>query len=454
MASRSRIHLGGPLPFRPSATLRAALYAGTVLVLPAMSARRTRSPVPAASSDPSPGCRVEQVLESPLRVGGGEEVYVNPAAMTVSAGRILLLGRPTFVWSRRRGTSGGSTPDDSTALGVVLENDGSAHLVPAPGDARRIVAVRAAASGDGGWDVLVGEGARPPVAGSDNLSSIRHAVYRAGSLRLAEALPLPPNGTLKVRTSSSLVRTGSTLRWAAVLTRADGSTEVVLFERGRRGWSYTRVPAHRTAYVELGERVRGDPVLAVVEPDSTRTHDANALFLWRRDAGRWHRDRKLAPGLPEPVHQPALGFSGGREIASWMVEPAGAADARMELRMLADPFRTPRPAAFRVDDATAGRYASIMAGERMFWISDHLLPGGTRRELRVSTLEDGGVEMIRAIPNPFLETLFNAVARNESELVLAGAVTSDHGAPAPVVSRIMRIQLRCNGTPAPGRTGM
>jgi hypothetical protein len=72
----------------------------------------------------------------------------------------------------------------------------------------------------------------------------------------------------------------------------------------------------------------------------------------------------------------------------------------------------------------------------------------------VSTLEGGGVEMIRAIANPYLQYLFNAVARNESELVLAGAVTSDHGAPAPVVSRIMRIQLRCNGTPAPRRAGM
>jgi hypothetical protein len=434
----------------PSRLFRFGLKACTLLVFITLCGALTEQ-----STHGDSGCSVDMSSPVTVRLADGRAVYVNPSAMSASGGRVLLAGVPTLVWPLNAQRVPPADADDSTAIGVVIGSDGKAGAIRVPLDARKLVAVLAVAAGPGTWDVVLGEGRRGyHTAGDDTARRLWHAVVGPQGLHGMELLPLPAGGAVRLASFSSLVRAGSSLVAAGIFETPDRSNDLILYERRRGAWSYTLVPSRRAAYVAVGQAPGSGLLLAVVEPDSTRPRDENALFLWRRVAGEWRRDRKLAPGLPEPVHSPSIEFNGRSVVVSWYAETGSRVEPLRELRALVDPLRDPRLPMLRIDRGITERFAALPGADgAMLWITEHARPEGGSRNIRITMLAGEGVKPIYDRGSSHMRYLFNGTALGASSFAVVGTRTGGEGQWPPVTSELIRARVRCNAESPPRTQG-
>jgi hypothetical protein len=96
------------------------------------------------------GCRVVERSRTPIRLGDGQLVYVEPEAFAAAGRKLSLAGAPNYMWPPMPGTNEFASRAN-TILGVLVDRDARGSAVAPPIDAGRVHDVRAAGRSDGTW---------------------------------------------------------------------------------------------------------------------------------------------------------------------------------------------------------------------------------------------------------------------------------------------------------------
>jgi hypothetical protein len=278
------------------------------------------------------GCGLREISRQRLTAAGGRPLYVEADAFVANGrGEVLLAGTPNYLWKiSPQDEIVGLTAD--SILGAVIARDGTARLVPAPMDPKRIRGIRAAARPDGGWDVVFAD---VPADSSSSAGAERlwYTAYDGSRWSALEPLPVPSDVALSPTFTSSLVRRGDTLAWALTPAMRQGRRDISLFQRVGGRWTHETVPTTNAADVDLAHSDSLGFVLAVVQPDlRLQEADGNSLLLWTRQPD-WRIARRLVHGRGEGrVHAPSLVRTSGGLLATWWTPVGEGPETRNELR--------------------------------------------------------------------------------------------------------------------------
>jgi len=350
-------------------------------------------------------------LSTPKRLTSpdGRNVYVEPAAYALSGGELLIAGRPTILWQAQ----GPFTAD--SAIGVVVQGDGTLHLIQSPIDLRLVGTLKAVGRPGGGWDLIIAERTSPTA--KDSIAKLWHGVYEGRRWASLTQIPIAPEIHPLPDGSSNINRVGDSLSWAVRVRNTAETTTDVLVLRFRGGrWSSELIPTRRVSYVALNDFAGGSQ-LAVVGPDFTEPRDDNSLFIWT-DHPTWRMLRRVSFGGREgPAHHPTL-VGSDQPVLTWYVD-SGAA---RELRATVDPVNHSLGGVMTIDSSFAdlGAAGSVrLQDERHLWISHHISPTETRH-LRFVLSSRGRPPTAQTFTSPYA-TSIRALAADSSKIVLIGA---------------------------------
>lgn len=389
-------------------------------------------------------CIAREESRQELRLDAHRSVYVEPEVLAASNGEVLLVGTPSY--TSTIGSDGIKRGEPGRGLGVILPDTGGyAREVSAPVDPARIRTVRAATQSDGSWAVVFAE--TPSPTETDDIAHLWFGVHDGRDWRRLERIPIPSEGRMGAGIVSRLAHGGGdTLALAIpIRVRPNGFTEhdVAVFTFDGHSWTHELVPVRRAVYAELGF-ARGGWVMALVRPDTTLSSDRNSLFLYTREGGGWRELRKVAPGRPAPIHEPALRLdarNGG--VLGWRAlvrDPNG--EQRSEARVANGPLDGPLAAA-PIDSAAEGLIPVVFPDRRAVWVTDHRGPDG--KSIRFFTRGRVRMEEIGRVPSAY-EGFFGAVALPDGQLMISGPlVERSGGTPSSLSSQVIRVAVRCGG---------
>lgn len=352
-------------------------------------------------------CRLHEVSRQRLTAPGGRPLYVEADAFVADGrGNVLLAGTPNYLWKvSPQGEIIGLTAD--SVFGAVIARDGTARLVPAPMDPKRIRGIRAAARPSGGWDVVFAD---VPADSSTSTRAERlwYAAYDGSRWSALEALPVPRGAMLEMSFTSSLVRSGDTLAWALTPAIGPSRRDVSFFQRVGGRWTHEAVPTTNAADVDLAHSDSLGFILAVVQPDlRLQEADGNSLLLWTRQPD-WRIARRLVHGRGEGrVHDPSLVRGLGGLIATWWSPVGQGTETRHELRARYVDAQAPvQPAIVLDSDVPLGSETApvVLQGRVPLWMSTHRLSADPRRdssEIRFVTVAGGEALEVARLPNPY-----------------------------------------------------
>lgn len=388
-------------------------------------------------------CVVREDSRERLIPEEGQQLYVEPMVLESSSqGDVLLAGTYNYLF--------GQTPEGKWTLiendsifGAVIRPDGPARIIFSPIPTKLLTGIRAVTQADGTWAVIFAEGttwtgeSRP-----DTAARLWYGVLDGTQWATLEPLPLPPAGTLRPSSMSSLIQFGDTLAWAMEITRPDHQRDIVVFQRHGGQWSFDTVRTTFTAYVDVAHSDSLGLILAVVRPDLTLPSDGNSLFLWARRP-EWRELRKIVPSTTEEVHSPRLILSHAGDVLSWQAQVPTATGSRWEAHAMSGHLEEKNGALTVLDSAVTSISPVVTVrlprGPRM-WIVDHLLSEGPEREIRIIQDSGGSAVKLAQVPNPFLAE-FAATLSASSEILVTGALIDrdqDVG-----VSLLLRFKVKC-----------
>lgn len=337
-------------------------------------------------------CTTRVLSSSRLTTEHGHDLYVETTALVASGPNLLLAGAPSSIYPV--GARLASFPIDSL-LGVVLGREVRPRMIRLPFESRRLGSVRAAARGDGGWDVVFAETFDwPPEMGwpADSARHVWHGVLRPGGWASLDTIPLMAiTGSRHWSSDSHPVRIGDTLYWAFVGSWGfRKSVSLLRLVEGR--WAAERVPVQNALYVDIAAHPRAGLVMAVVASDPSIRHDNNSLFVF---AGRprWSVARKVAAGTLEPAFHPRLSRAGDAVDLTWMTQGERA----MQARVVTD-VAGPRPGrVLTIDPRLLSLYPAhpVVTGEQdRLWVSPHA------DSVRMTRIVGDSVHLVAQIPTP------------------------------------------------------
>ena len=392
-------------------------------------------------------CLVHEVSRAPLVVEGGATLYVEPEVLSSSGGRILLAGVPNYLWNPDREGS----PARDSILGAVIEQDGTARIVPAPTPARLIMGVRAVARGNGNWAVVFAEMEpgfrRAPHRGT--LARLWYGEFDGTRWTSLDHLPLPKEGRVDLSHVSALTGRGDSLTWAVTLEMPGRSRDVALFTRQNGRWSYEVIGTRGVSYVEPAYSDSFGVVLAVVQPDTAVPSGEQGLFIYARQP-TW---RKVASGA-EPVYFPSFRSSPSGGLMSWWANLRDAGEERWEARAMAGPMGTRGGRAITLDSSVAHVAGPVEVMHGMpLWVTEHVLsddgqemhvPSNEGREIRVVRPSADSAVVLGRMPNPFTGP-FGISATSPGELLLAGPLLDRSGQGPVITTLLLRARAECHG---------
>lgn len=375
----------------------------------------------------------------------GEPVYLEPTQAVTVRGGVLLAGTPN-VWYRMAADGTMEDARLNRLFGVRLRLDGSTEAIPMPLLEGAVRGIRVAAREGGGWDAILGE--LPPGPDPAFTDSVRlhpadvirrywHGVHDGARWTHWDSIPRPPGAYRELLNGSSLVRNGDTLAFAVLRNDLDprGARRIpVVFRHIDGMWSAESPPGERNvSYVELGYEPGKGLMMATVRADPVLPEDENSLFLWERMDG-WRRLRRVAIGLPAPVHYPRFARGDNGLFLTWVahVPRADGSGFREEVRALSS-IREEVPF-LRVDSAT--EWFSPVAGATPTWVTADRPSGRSRGMLRIVT-----PSTVTSIPDPF-SGVFVAAASSPSEIVVHGLRLRESAGHQMVVSLVLQV---CQG---------
>lgn len=426
------------------------LLAATLLIVAASGPSLAQT---AAHARPQ-RCRVEERSRRELDLDG-RDVYVEPTVLVPdTAGDVLLVGTPTYIFERTPAGHIASQGADSI-LGVVLGRDGTVRPVAAPIDAHVVTGVRAAPRRDGGWHVVFGEvapyvGMRPNAA-----TRLWYGVYDGARWRGLQPLPVP-SGRFGAFTASDLLQRADTLAWAMSLLSPDTADPMptaiaVFFRRGGRWASETLPIAHADVAAAFSDA--HGLMLAVAladtsigefpEPGPFSFVPTTSLVLWAREP-RWHELGWLVHGGTEgPVESPSLDWADGNGTASWQTPVPGD---RLEARAMVGPLAT-GPLPIVVVDPSVRYWTHVRSGGGpALWITEHETTPTQPGRLRFVQLspKSRSIMHIHSLPSPFHGFFAAAAVPRNREIVLAGPRFDDGNGDGRLRSLVIRFRMRCS----------
>ena len=393
-------------------------------------------------------CTARELTRRQLTVEQDAKVYVEPAVFVVSGDKVLLAGKPSYLFAASPGAATFDVVSRYVVFGAVIDRDGSAQTVPAPDvNAGKVAAIAGSAVEDGSWRVIFAELDSSATDGEQTVSSFWHGIYDGARWSSLERLPDLPGKQLLYFNSSRIAESGDTIVWAARFITSPGNHGVVVYQRVPAGWSARLVGPSRVSYVQLAFSSTLGFTLALVYPDPSLNHDVNSLFLYRRRAD-WELVRKVVPGLEGAVHRPSLLLRGDSGVVTWRTYVSDQAGARIELRGMIGEIGKRNEPLLVVDDRSAEGRATLAGSAGILWVTDHLTRPDDARELQLRRPAADSTAIIWRTPYPYRGPLAAALY-SESDVLIVGPQL-DEGREL-LVSLIVRVRLDCRQNMKAGR---
>jgi len=385
---------------------------------------------------PSTSCVALRPQRITPHLAGGRLFYVEPNAMVVSEGSVVIAGAPSYVWP----ASGFDTTRRSypAVFGAFIKSDGRSRAIPLPIPQGRIAEIRLTPLGSTGLAAVFAEiepqdnPVRPP-----KVVAYWYGTFVETRWSRLERLPIPVN-QLRIRGASKLASRGNKLAIAVPVDTQNGSYAGVLVRKNGT-WKLHRLDVEDIAYVTIGMPASNRIVVGVVTADTAvKTGDSNSLFLYSSDMSgeRWSEPTKLAAGGDHAIHHPEFQLETAAPAASWISENPPTAVALL----WGVGSAVPSMPVTLSQKAAQVAYAPI--GKTPMWVI-HERPGKWPGELRIVGHIDGRVTTVSTIPNPFAAG-YAALTFNDAVLI-AGPVDPDPMR-TPVTLEVITVRLKCGTT--------
>jgi hypothetical protein len=415
------------------------IWLGAPQTSPAQTRRALRGSLPRSA------CSVREVSRVPLVVEGRSELYVEPTALAVSRGKLLLAGTPNYLWRRRPGDRVLLEAQDSV-FGAIITRDGRARIVYAPVRANLVASVRVLGRDDGKWDVVFAEIARPRANPGDEGVAVRwwYGVFDGESWSSLEQLPTPSGVTFRLFNPSPIVRRRDTLAWTAPVITPQGLTEAVVYERRDGRWSFGFVPTYYSAaYAVLADSDTLGLIAVVVHADPKLPSDENSLFLYTQRPA-WQLLRRIIHGGNEPVHAPSVVLTPEPGVLSWKTPVRTQDGGRWEARAMIGRLEE-RGTPWITLDSSVTTIRAVLSPTlpTRTWVTEHIDPHDpTNRTVRFIADAGESAVLLGEFPSPFLGP-FAAAAPAPSEIVVAGPQPGGSVADPEVVTLLIRARVQC-----------
>lgn len=397
------------------------------------------APTANAASTPSDPC---VLARTPLRLGDGSEVYVEPEELLRLEDDLLVVGTPTYTWTQ---SAGRVTPRTSDAhLAAAFDLDGTTRMVEKP-IAGSIGSVRAVALGGRRWGAVFDEIDPDSLPSRHHRLAFWYAEHDGERWTSVERLPEPAAGELDLDSDSELVRAGGdTLVWVVPARLPLARSMLVHYERAGGRWRNEVFSDDWAEIVTLAlDSVSRDLWMAQVSEDAGLPGWQQTLRLHRRVGGTWELVSRIAE---EPAGRTlrdprVIVHRGGLAISWWLLgAPPMPAQARIGVQVGRDGITLTLDASV----AQVIPIADATSAEPM-WLVSHLVPNTPISELRVLRSSPGpltsSVSVLVSTPNPYPS--FFAAIDAASEIVVIGPEPSLDPMRSPVRSLILRLSTSC-----------
>lgn len=401
----------------------------------------------------SSACVARELWRRPLIVEGERELYLEPVVFVVSGDRVLLAGKPSYIWLNRRPGATADLESRHVVFGAVIEADGSARTVPAPpvngGKATAVAAIGAEA---GGWRIIVAE--LDSIAESPQvITAYWLGFYDGAQWSALERLPGPEGRPLLYDNSSRLVQNGDTILWAAVTELPTSRRGVTIFERRAGAWTHHTPATDFASGAELlhtpnlGFALSVHNRKSVLNGEEGRRYSTTSLSLYPRRTG-WTFHRKIELGEDPTIVGGKLGFSGETGVVTWFRRIDDASGSRLELRAMIGAIVDRDEPILTVDEDAAPQFAPVLGAGETAWVTHHWIESADSSdagELRLVALSGGAAQVLWRAPQPFLGP-FVATYSGGDVLIVGPRLDIPHQL---LVSLMIRLRIECEGSEPP-----
>lgn len=403
-------------------------------------------------------CTAREVSRARLIVEGDRELYLEPVVVEAAGDRVLLAGKPSYLFRKRPSGASGDLESDGVVFGAVVHADGTAGMVGAPPvDAGNVTAVAASPVGGDRWRVIFAVPDSAHTDGSRVVRSYWHGVYDGARWTEIERLPNPPDLSLQYFNRSRVIERGDTVVWASIVSTSPITASpiirqrVVVFERVGGAWTHTVPETPYASEVELIHTPRHGFILGVfrhplnapsfsgsVEGPQPKT----SLHLYTRRSG-WSRQREVLVPPTSTVSRTRLDTSGDLVSVTAIASGESATDRPFQLHAITGSVMDQDEPGFVVDPDVLPTFATVVsrAGD-FFWLSQHAVPGDSANpgELRLVHRSGDTAKVLWRTPHPYLGW-FSAIAYSDSDVLVVGPLLDRTN--EVLVSLLIRVRIEC-----------
>ncbi|HZH05024.1 MAG TPA: hypothetical protein VEY30_14670 [Myxococcaceae bacterium] len=272
----------------------------------------------------------------------------------------------------------------------------------------------------------------------DTARRLWYGVFDGARWHSLEQIAIPTGVDVHPFRASRLVVHGDTLVWAMRGTDRTKRTLAVVFTKRGGPWSHELVRADDATDVALAHSTARGALLAVVHPDPALQRDGGSVFLYAARPA-WQPLGKVHPGDRESAIWPEMALSPAGGVLSWISLVEDPAGERRVARALVGDLASGQADVLTVDSTVAEVVLPLWFDRNSYlWITDHVEPGQSLRQLRIVESRAGRVEVAGAITNPYTG-YFGATGLGRREVLIAGPLLeSDH-----VVTLLVRVGVHC-----------
>ena len=284
-----------------------------MLVAPPLLAGQ--GPAVAGAGPGAPRCMDSVATVMPARLDAKHLIYVEQETVVPqSDGRVLVAGRPVFVW-RDEGDRHEMLTVDSLFGMVVDSISSSVRAIPSPFPGRRLDGMRAAALPDGWWLVTFADVFPAKMPQHPIVKQMWAGETDGTRWRRVRKLPTLVD-SIDTMDMSALVYRDGRARLAALAPRG-GFKYAEIYSLDHDRWTVRSVNLRFTAYVNLSLSPSHD-LMAVVRPSEKVGTDVNSLFLFakRAEDSVWAQKAWIVVGGDRAVRDPQFSGTDPR-LLSW-----------------------------------------------------------------------------------------------------------------------------------------
>lgn len=283
-----------------------------------------QAPVAPAPVGAAARCMDSVASVTPARLDAKHLIYVEQETVVPQHdGRVLVAGRPVFVW-RDDGDRYEMLTVDSLFGMVIDSTTSSVRAVPSPFPGRPLDGMRAAALPDGWWLVIFADVIPAKMPRHPFVTQMWAGETDGTRWRRLRKLPTLSD-SIDTMEMSSLAYHDGRARLAALVPRG-GFKYADVYSLDHDRWTVRSENLRYTAYVNVAASPTHD-LMAVVRPAENDRVDANSLFLFakRAEDSVWTQKAWIVVGGEHPVRDPQFSGTNPR-VLTWRRTPDDGAN--------------------------------------------------------------------------------------------------------------------------------